>query len=317
MYQNRDILWKGLLELVFDDFLRFVYPKAEEIFDMEKGFVFLDKELAELYPKSEEGIDVRRVDKLVKLHLKDGREECILIQVEVQADTKAQDRPVFPERMFRYFYRVLDRYKMPVETIAIFTGSDGRLLSDIFSYSCIESRLLFRYKTICVRDYSDEELLKSDNPFALVMMIARQALLKGKNLDENLLSGKLFVFRKIYEQGALNREKMEAILSFLHNYVLFEQPEINAVFKNEIDKITGKKNTMDIFEQVAEIRAQEGLEQGLEQGRKEGRKEGEERATKKFVENLLKNYEIDEKEVASITGVTVTFVKKVKAGMEE
>jgi len=313
MYQNRDILWKGLLELVFDDFLRFFYPKAEEIFDLEKGFVFLDKELAELYPKSEEGVDVRLVDKLVKLHLKDGREECILIHVEVQAETKAQNRPVFPERMFRYFYRVLDRYKMPVETIAVFTGRDGRLLTDIFSYSCIESWLLFRYKAICVLDYSNDELLKSDNPFALVMMIAKQALLKGKNFDETLLAGKLFVFRKLYEQGGLNRAKMEAILSFLHNYVLFEQSETNLVFKNEIDKITNKKNTMNIFEQVAEIRAQEGLEQGLEQGRKEGAQI----ATRKFVKNLLENYEIDEKEVASLAGVTVTFVKKVKAEMEE
>jgi len=144
-------------------------------------------------------------------------------------------------------------------------------------------------------------------------MIAKQALLKGKNFDETLLAGKLFVFRKLYEQGGLNRAKMEAILSFLHNYVLFEQSETNLVFKNEIDKITNKKNTMNIFEQVAEIRAQEGLEQGLEQGRKEGAQI----ATRKFVKNLLENYEIDEKEVASLAGVTVTFVKKVKAEMEE
>jgi hypothetical protein len=30
-----DTLWKGLLEDIFDDFLRFFFPQADEIFDFK------------------------------------------------------------------------------------------------------------------------------------------------------------------------------------------------------------------------------------------------------------------------------------------
>jgi len=39
----KDILWKGIIEDLFADFLRFFYAGADEIFDMERGFEFLDK----------------------------------------------------------------------------------------------------------------------------------------------------------------------------------------------------------------------------------------------------------------------------------
>jgi hypothetical protein len=42
---NRDdILWKSILEDIFGDFLKFFFADAEKVFDIEKGFVFLDKE---------------------------------------------------------------------------------------------------------------------------------------------------------------------------------------------------------------------------------------------------------------------------------
>jgi len=36
--KRNDLLWKAALEDFFDDFLRFLYPAADEIFDLEKGF---------------------------------------------------------------------------------------------------------------------------------------------------------------------------------------------------------------------------------------------------------------------------------------
>jgi len=51
--QRNDYLWKGVLEEVFDDFLRFVHPNADEIFDF-KRVTFLDKELELLFPPETE-----------------------------------------------------------------------------------------------------------------------------------------------------------------------------------------------------------------------------------------------------------------------
>ena len=49
-----DSLWKAILEDLFAEFLQFFFPNANEIFDMEKGFEFLDKELEQIFPMQED-----------------------------------------------------------------------------------------------------------------------------------------------------------------------------------------------------------------------------------------------------------------------
>ena len=68
------------------------------------------------------------------------------------------------------------------------------------------------------------------------------------------------------------------------------------------------KNTMDIFEQVAEIRHEEGLQEG----RKVGRKEGAQQTKRLVVENMIKNSKLSLNEMASLADVSLSFVKKVK-----
>jgi hypothetical protein len=79
---------------------------------VERGFEYLDKELAEMDPQPDEDKDTRFADKLIKVYHRDGEEEWILLHVEVQADT--YKRAEFSERMYQYFYRIRDRYKKPV-----------------------------------------------------------------------------------------------------------------------------------------------------------------------------------------------------------
>ncbi|MFT3950105.1 MAG: hypothetical protein QM763_24280 [Agriterribacter sp.] len=43
-----DSLWKAILEDLFADFLRFFFSNADAIFDMKKGFEYLDKEMAQI-----------------------------------------------------------------------------------------------------------------------------------------------------------------------------------------------------------------------------------------------------------------------------
>ncbi len=298
MRRQNDILWKSVLEEVFDDLLRFVYTGADQVFDMNRGFEFLDKELAEMYPEPEKEGDTRFVDKLVKVFRADGQEEWLLVHIEVQGETDG--RPAFAERMFRYFYRIFDRYRKPVTAIAIYTGPDGKRMPDRFTYEFLNTRLVYQYNTLCVVDYNDEDLATNVNPFALVMLAAKKALASGKDVDGKLLEGKLFVFRKLYERGIFGKRKMEAILKFLNNYVRFEKSETNRIFTEQVDQITGKLNTMDIFEQVTELRVEEA------------RREGDEKA----VRLLLQNTEFSMEKIADLVGVTVAFVKEVKEGQQ-
>ncbi|MGK6349827.1 hypothetical protein [Parapedobacter sp. DT-150] len=89
-----DRLWKAVLEHVFRYFLRFFFPNASEIFDFSKDFVYLDKELDELFPEHRNSSNrgVRYVDKLVKVFLKDGGEQFVLTHVEVQSQKGKGER---------------------------------------------------------------------------------------------------------------------------------------------------------------------------------------------------------------------------------
>lgn len=77
---NRDdALWserrtEAILEDIFDDFLRFFIPDADQIFDLERGFLFLDKELEQLFPPDGDQYEPKHVDKLVQVFTRDGIE---------------------------------------------------------------------------------------------------------------------------------------------------------------------------------------------------------------------------------------------------
>jgi len=81
--QRNDSLWKGILEDTFEDFLRFLVPEADDVFDFSKNVEYLDKELEQLFPPDEE-FKLRYVDKLAKVYTRQGTEEWVLVHVEVQ-----------------------------------------------------------------------------------------------------------------------------------------------------------------------------------------------------------------------------------------
>src|ERR1700743_1800034 len=131
--RKSDILWKVIMEEVFGDVLRFIFPDADEVYNMERGFEFLDKELAELDPQPDEEKDSRFADKLVKVYHRDGVEEWVLLHVEIQGDT--YERDAFAERMYSYFYRIRDRNPgRLVSALAIFTGPEGNRMPARYTY---------------------------------------------------------------------------------------------------------------------------------------------------------------------------------------
>lgn len=64
MRRKNDILWKGVMEVIFDDLLRFIIPEVEKIVDMNHEFYFLDKELSEMYPEPDKASDTRKTNSM-------------------------------------------------------------------------------------------------------------------------------------------------------------------------------------------------------------------------------------------------------------
>lgn len=296
-----DLLWKALLEDIFDDFLLFFFKEAAEKIDFTKGFEFLDKELDELFP-SESGMPGRRrfVDKLVKVFTKEGTEEWILVHVEIQGYNDVD----FAKRMFTYFYRILDKYDKPVTSIAIFTGNNRNQMPDKYEYRFMGVINTFYYNVYKIIDQDADELNGNSNPFASVVLTALLALQKGKKVEEELLQLKTGIVKALLKK-AVPAKKIGSIINFLRYYVRFEKPENNSKFEEEITLITGKnKPTMGIEEYLLKTAKEEGIEEGIEKGIEKGKAI--------IVENLLANSDFSDEKIAAISGVTTEFVKRIR-----
>ncbi len=108
-----DSPWKEVLERYFAEFLVFFFPAVHDGINWSKGYVFLDKELQQVVRGAKLGRRV--VDKLVKVWRKDGEETWVLVHVEVQGQL---DRD-FAERMYVYNYRIFDKHREKVVSLAV------------------------------------------------------------------------------------------------------------------------------------------------------------------------------------------------------
>jgi hypothetical protein len=108
-----DSPWKETLEYFLAPFLAFFFPAIHEAIEWGRGYESLDKELQQVVRDAR--IGRRLADKLFKVWRKDGREAWLLIHIEVQG----KQEKAFPERMFVYSYRIYDRYRHPVLSLAV------------------------------------------------------------------------------------------------------------------------------------------------------------------------------------------------------
>jgi len=288
------MLWKSMIEEIMADLLLFVDPEIGKELDMDRGFEFLDKELADIFPDPKAS-NIKAVDKLVKVFLCDGTERWVLLHVEVQGKNGKE----FPTRMFEYYTR-LRRHGRPVAALAILTGEEGKKGPGVYEDRCLWTSVRYEYKTLRLVDYTDEVLIASTNPFAAVLLVAKEALLKlkGTNAEKDLalLEQKLLIDRLLNKKETLFGErKTRAVKYFLYNYVAFKNPETNRKFVEESNK--DKNNiTMGIIEQMHEVKRQEGIQEGLESA----------------VRKLLVNTEFSPEEIAKVVEVPVVLVKKIK-----
>ena len=163
---DHDSPWKEALEHYFPEFLALLFPAVHDVVAWERGFVFLDKELQQVVGDAEMGR--RYADKLVRVFTRDGTERWILIHVEVQGHVEAE----FAERMYVYYYRLFDRYRVDVISLAVLADDMPAFRPDRYRRACGGCELEFRFPTQKLLDWAErwDALEASDNPFALVVM---------------------------------------------------------------------------------------------------------------------------------------------------
>ena len=100
----------------------------------------------------------------MKVWRKGGDEIWVLVHVEVQASEEG----AFTQRMFVYNYRIFDRYKRPVASLAILTDDRPSWRPDRYGYAIWGCEMGLRFPVAKLTDYAKRwpELEQSDNPFA-------------------------------------------------------------------------------------------------------------------------------------------------------
>ncbi|WP_285009830.1 Rpn family recombination-promoting nuclease/putative transposase [Pedobacter faecalis] len=296
-----DLLWKGLLEDIFDDFLLFFFPQATEMFDFSKGFVFLNQELEQLFPPDKDLYAPKVVDKLVKVFRKNGQEEWVLIHIEFQSAYRKD----FAKRMFTYFYRIFDRYQKPVTAFAILTDGVTRIRDNCFKLSCLGTEMTYRYNTYQISLQDEAKLAASDNPFALAVLTAKAALSrKGtsvNDLDGFLLDIKLKLAKDLLTKK-IGKTKIRVLLNFLRYYVRFSNPENYRKFEQEFDKITERSKTMGLEELLLDRAEKQGIAKGEARGAEKEKAE---------IAKHLKNKGIEVKIISEATGLSVDEIEKL------
>ncbi|MEO5333591.1 MAG: hypothetical protein H7839_16385 [Magnetococcus sp. YQC-5] len=202
-----DVPWKDILEACFPDFLEFFLPEAYADIDWNRGFEFLDTELARISRDAE--IGDRRMDKLVKVWRREGAELWVLIHIEIQGNRKTN----FASGMYVYQYRAYDLYQVPVVGLAVLADDEAGWRPSEFSYEIWGTKQSYQFTAVKLLDYSEVELEQSTNPFAIVTLAHLHAK-KTKHQMEDRYATKRHIIFKLHRKG-FSRQQVNALFLFI------------------------------------------------------------------------------------------------------
>lgn len=253
-----DSPWKEALDVYFERFLAFFFPVAHADIDWGRGYVFLDKELQQIVRDGEVGR--RTVDKLVKVWLRSGEEQWVLIHVEVQMTRECD----FPLRMYVYNYRAFDVYNREVVSFAVLGDDNPGWRPDTFGYSRWGFRTQIQFPVAKLWDYVDrlEELERHPNPFAIVVL-AHLRSLQTRGDERERHKSKIRLIKGLFDRG-LSAEDGRKLFRLI-DWLIDLPKELDTKVWNEIRQYEKEKH-MPFITTPERI----GMERGLAQGRLEG-----------------------------------------------
>ncbi len=253
-----DSPWKEVIERYFPEFMAFYFPDAYAEIDWSKEHVFLDQELRAVVQDAELG--TRFVDRLVRVNVLNGGESLIYIHVEVQGTKQAE----FAERMFVYNYRLFDRYKRPVASLAVLADEHKEWKPASYGFAVLGCRHTLEFPVAKLTDYAEkvDELLESDNAFGLIT-VAHILTQQTRKQHQERYEAKLRLVRLLY-QRQWDKQRVIDLFSVLD--WLMQLPEwLNSQVWQELETIEESKKVQYITS-VERI----GIAKGLAKGRVEG-----------------------------------------------
>ncbi|MGV8118943.1 MAG: hypothetical protein AB2L14_04175 [Candidatus Xenobiia bacterium LiM19] len=252
--------WKIVLGHYLDDFLEFFFPHISA--EVERGrYDFKDNELQSLSRRARTG--KRIADSLVKVFLRNGEEKWLLIHIEIQGKAEKS----FEERLFIYSYRIYDRHKKDVVTLAVLTDDQKDYRPSGFEMGRWGCRHRFEFPSVKLYDYREriDELEKSSNPFAVVVL-AHLRHSETKRKTRTRLFWKLSMAKALESKG-FGRNMREDLYLFI-DWLLALPEELEKEFIEEMKKFEEGKQ-MAYISSAERLGIKKGIEKGIEKGKLE------------------------------------------------
>ena len=173
---------------------------------------------------------------MVKIYRIGGEETWILIHLEIQSQSESD----FSERMFIYNYRIYDRYKRSVASLAVLGDEQVNWRPNQFGYELFGTKVEFQFPIVKLLDYQQRqsELEASRNPLATVVM-AHLAALQTKSDRLERKQQKLSLVRRLYQQG-FEREDILNLLAFV-DWVLTLPSDLEGEFLFEVEQLEAEQ----------------------------------------------------------------------------
>ena len=254
-----DSPWKDAVERYFPEFMEFFFPVADAAINWAVGYAFLDQELHAVVQDAELGR--RYVDKLVRVALLGGGEAWILVHIEVQGTRDAK----FPERMFVYNYRLFDRYRRPVASLAVLADDAPGWKPSSFGFDVLGCEHHLKFPTVKLLDsvVREGELLREENPFALVT-VAHLVTRATRDDMAARYAAKLKLVRLLYERG-WDRQRVIDLFTVI-DWMMRLPDELTGQLWQEIEAIE-EDTKMRYVTSVERLGIEKGIQKGLAEGK--------------------------------------------------
>ena len=174
--------------------------------------------------------------------------------------------------MFVYHYRLFDRYRTPIASLAVLADDRSNWRPEVFTYESCGCQLALRFPVAKLLDWmgSEARLRDSRNPFAVVT----QAHLSTRQTRDDASARHAAKWRLV--QGLYRRgfERQQVVDLFrVIDWMMRLPKALDAQLRQDLNTLE-EETKMRYVTSIERLAIEEGMQKGMQQGIKQGLIEG-------------------------------------------
>ena len=318
-----DARWKELIHVFTEEFIAFFLPSLYPLVNFSKPPEFLEQELAKLAADTERS-GKKITDKLIKLYLKNGEEQFVLVHIEVEGDAPS----AYSKEIFKYYYRALDQHEVDIATIVVYVGDKVPRQHNVYTRHFHGTELTFKFNSYLVKQQSEVALMASDNIFALAIL-ANLYVLQSKNQYDKRMAFKTHLIALLRKKN-YKQETIRHLLVFIWYLVLLPKDqnqqllfnlskttdmplvtEGEIMFMNELALFKYGKSIDQMLEEIKNAVAKEEQLLAQQKAEKEQLLAQQKVKEEHTIVNMYQKLALDVATIANILNVSTDFVQEV------